>query len=79
MNGQWIGKANAGDGTGTLIINIDKRGSRYEGLAYIHDDDPEMPISVAFIQTKDLSPSFEFQAPIHPVDPESSQVVNWTK
>ena len=75
MNGQWIGKASAGDGTGTLIVNIDKRDSRYEGLAYIHDDDPEMPISVALIQTKDLSPSFKFRAPINPVDPDSSQLV----
>jgi hypothetical protein len=36
-----------------------------------------MPISVALIQTKDLSNDFEFRADIHPVDPDSEQPVNW--
>jgi len=35
MNGQWIGDI-AGDATGKIIVNIDKRGSTYEGVAYIH-------------------------------------------
>lgn len=43
MNGQWIGKAAGGDGTATLIVNIDKRDSRYEGIAFIHDDEPTLP------------------------------------
>lgn len=77
MNGQWIGNATGGDGTGKLIVNIDNRGSHYEGVAFIHDDDPSMPISVALIQTKDLSNDFEFRAEIHPVDPDSEQPVNW--
>ena len=66
MNGQWIGGATGGDSSGKLIVNIDNRGSHYEGVAFIHDDDPSMPISVALIQTKDLSNDFEFRAEIHP-------------
>jgi hypothetical protein len=77
MNGQWIGNATGGDGTGKLIVNIDNHGSHYEGVAFIHDDDPSMPISVARIQTKDLSNDFEFRAEIHPIDPDSEQPVNW--
>jgi len=79
MNGQWIGNALGGDGTGKLIVNVDKYGSHYEGVAFIHDDDPNMPISMALIQTKDLSDQFEFRAPVHPVDPYSEQPVNWDK
>jgi hypothetical protein len=77
MNGQWIGNATGGDGSGKLIVNIDNRGSHYEGVAFIHDDDPSMPISMAFIQTKDLSNNFEFRSKIHPVHPDSEQAVNW--
>jgi len=60
MNRQWIGNVGGGDGTGKLIVNIDNRGSHYEGVAFICDDDPSIPISVALIQTKDLYPEFEF-------------------
>jgi len=54
MNGQWIGDI-AGDATGKIIVNVDKRGSTYEGLAHIHDDDPDMPISVALSKRKILA------------------------
>jgi hypothetical protein len=37
MNGQWIGNATGGDGSGKLIVNIDNHGSHYEGVAFIHE------------------------------------------
>lgn len=76
MNGQWIGEV-GGDATGKIIVNIDKHGSIYEGVAYLHDDDPTMPISIALVQTKDLSADFAFRAPVHPIDPDSQEIVNW--
>lgn len=76
LNGQWIGEV-SGDGTGRIIVNVDKRGSVYEGLAYLHDNDVSMPSTIALVHTNDLSSDFKFRAPVHPIHPDSEELVDW--
>ena len=78
MNGQWLGDVR-GDGTGQIIVNVDKRGDHYEGIAYLHDDDPEMPMVLVPFHTKDLNERFEIRSPVQSVHPTSGQVVDWNQ
>jgi hypothetical protein len=52
MNGQWIGEV-TGTSSGEIIVNIDQRGSRYEGIAYTHESNAALPSSAAVFETQE--------------------------
>src|SRR4051812_12868000 len=58
MNGQWSGHSESGQ----LTLNVDDRGSRFEGVAYFHDADPRLPVLGIRFQTADKDPRFSFRA-----------------
>ena len=47
MNGQWIGRF-AGPTPGSIVLNVDRLESSYEGLAYLLNDDGNLPATAAF-------------------------------
>jgi hypothetical protein len=51
MTGQWIGSY-TGTSTGKIIVNIDELSSCYQGIAFLHDDNVNVPITVANFKTR---------------------------
>ena len=68
MNGQWIGRYE-GTQQGQIIVNIDERQSYFQGTATIIDDNPAVPIAVAFFRTPTKDRDFQFLASVLPLDP----------
>lgn len=59
MKGQWIGQFN-GTTTGRIVINIDELHSCFQGIAYLLQDDPNIPNSAAYFNTTNKSNKFQF-------------------
>lgn len=59
MKGQWIGRY-SGSNSGIIIVNIDERSSYYEGVAYLHDDKPNLPSSAITFRTPNTNTDFQF-------------------
>jgi hypothetical protein len=78
LNGQWIGRYN-GTNSGHLVIELDDRGTHYEGIACAYDDDNSLPSTFAFIKTTDKQPSFQKRLDLSPIDPRSDQPTEWNK
>jgi FRG domain-containing protein len=77
MNGQWIGTY-AGTTEGSIHINIDEEESNYVGTAYLFNNNPELPISVAYFAVRKEERNFSFRTdPLQAIDPESSNAVPW--
>lgn len=74
MNGQWIGDY-TGSSSGLVILNLDKRDGRYEGLAYLFNTEGNIPATAAFVRLKSRS-SGEFDIPaLYVVDSESGNLL----
>jgi hypothetical protein len=48
MQGQWLGRY-SGTNMGEAIVELDDVGDHYEGKAYVIDDQPQMPSTLAYI------------------------------
>lgn len=59
MKGQWIGNY-SGSNNGRVIVNIDERSSCFEGVAYIHDCDPNLPGIIISFRTQNKNAAFQF-------------------
>jgi hypothetical protein len=46
MQGQWLGRY-TGTNSGEAILELDEVGDHYEGKAYIFEDEPLMPSTIA--------------------------------
>lgn len=77
MQGQWTG-AYSGSNAGHIVVNIDDRGTHYEGVTYLLESVAGLPSSAAFFRTDDKSPQFKFvtQA-ILPISPHSFLPEPW--
>jgi hypothetical protein len=42
MNGQWIGRYHGGS-TGLIVVNIDERPAKFQGVAYLNVDNKALP------------------------------------
>ena len=53
MNGQWIGTY-GGTSNGEIILELDDAGEHYkdEGIAYLYDNNKDIPVVVAIIKTE---------------------------
>ncbi|WP_413612754.1 FRG domain-containing protein [Bdellovibrio sp. HCB-110] len=76
MNGQWIGSY-AGSSAGSIILNLDDRGTHFEGHAYAFEENNERPSTYASIITPGKGQMLEFEALILPIDPISGDLVDW--
>lgn len=59
MQGQWIGRFN-GTTTGRIVINIDELHSCFQGIAYIMQDDSNIPNSAVYFNTTNKNNRFQF-------------------
>ena len=59
MKGQWIGQFD-GTTTGRIVINIDELHTCFQGIAYLLQDDTNIPNSAAYFNTTNKSNKFQF-------------------
>lgn len=79
MNGQWIGKF-TGQVDGDIVVNVDDRGSYYQGVAYLNSRDQMVPSFAALFRTRDKGASFDFRTDaIHPIDLDTGVPNLWEK
>ncbi len=77
MNGQWIGRY-TGSSEGMVIVNIDDRGTYYEGVAYLHEDDLAIPGTAASFKTRNKDHAFQVRTGIIlPINPRTGLVDDW--
>lgn len=72
MNGQWLGTFDGG----TIIVNIDERELNYQCVAYVLENDKQIPSVAAFFGTPNKDAAFQFRTSrIGAIDPNSGNVV----
>lgn len=77
MNGQWIGPY-AGSSSGLLVVNVDRRPTCYEGVAYLNESDPSIPSTAAFFKVPIGTPHFSIRTEvILPISPVSGLPTPW--
>lgn len=76
MNGQWIGRY-SGTNSGQLVVDLDDRGTHYEGIACAYDDDPLLPGTFVYVKTADKQPTFQARLALLPIDPRTGEPNDW--
>jgi hypothetical protein len=77
MNGQWTGSYE-GTSSGTIIVNIDDRGTYYQGVAYLLESDQTLPGSATFFRTPDKNPNHKFRTKdIFALHPGTGDPILW--
>jgi hypothetical protein len=60
-----------------IVVEVDDRGSHFEGAAYTYDSNPALPSTFAILKTPNKSNQLQFQAPLVPIDPHSYEPTHW--
>jgi hypothetical protein len=77
MNGQWIGSY-TGTTDGPIHVNIDEDESNYLGVAYLFNNNKELPPAVAYFASPKKEGEFSFRTdPIKAIDQASGLPVEW--
>ena len=77
MKGQWIGKC-VGTNTGTVFLNVDEFPSCFQGVAYLIDDNTQLPGSAVFFTTANKDKKFKFHSKsILPIDRNTGLATTW--
>jgi len=77
LNGQWIGTY-GGTTDGAIHVNIDEDESNYSGVAYLFNNNPELPPVVAYFTSPKKDREFSFRTNlIQAIDVRTSKVVPW--
>ncbi len=63
MNGQWTGLY-SGSNKGSITVNLDDMGGYYEGIAYLIDQNPQLPTVAAILKTPNKAKNFKFKTDI---------------
>jgi hypothetical protein len=66
LNGQWIANYD-GSNQGLLVVELDDRGTHYEGTAFAYDSNPALPAFVSFINTPDKAASQKLTLTLFPL------------
>jgi hypothetical protein len=77
MNGYWVG-CYTGSNSGRVAIELDDRGTHFEGYAYAYDGNANLPSTFAVIKTPDKSYQSRFSAPLFPLHPQTGEPTNWS-
>jgi FRG domain len=79
MNGQWRGRYSSTNSSGQLIINIDDRGDRYSGTAFlIADGNAQIPVVVAPISTINKNRKISLSiSPLLSMNPQTRAFDRW--
>jgi len=77
MRGQWIGSY-TGTSSGSIVVNIDELTDRYQGWAYLNENNQKFPSTAVFFKTESKKAAFQLRTPtILPIDPRSGTVAPW--
>jgi hypothetical protein len=77
MDGQWIGDY-GGTVSGTVMVNVDDRGSYFEGVAYLRPSGTDVPITGVSFRTVDKARDFAFKTSnIWAIDPRTGHSTSW--
>ncbi|UVT16409.1 MAG: FRG domain-containing protein [Nitrospira sp.] len=77
MRGQWIGNV-SGQNKGLLMLNVDDRGTHFEGIAYLNVTNRHLPSTAATFVTANKERSFEFRTTsVLPINPIKGVVDSW--
>ena len=76
MRGQWLGSY-AGNTTGKIMINIDDLRDHYEGVAYLHPDEKDIPGTIVYFGTEDRGLEHSLTAYTYPIDPRTGFQTTW--
>jgi hypothetical protein len=74
LNGQWIANYD-GSNQGLLVVELDDRGTRYEGTAFAYDSNPALPAFAAFINTPDKAARQNLTLSLFPIDKRTLEPV----
>lgn len=78
MNGQWQGTFSDSNGSGTILCNIDELETNYEGVAYLHPENLQLPRTAAFFKSKDKTSRGQFRTQaLFPIDPATWNIGTW--
>jgi hypothetical protein len=76
MQGQWLGSY-SGTNKGEAIVELDDVGDHYEGKAYVFDDQPQMPSTLAYIALPKGTSHHKADFPLKPLNPISMDLTEW--
>lgn len=77
MKGQWIGNF-AGQNEGLIMLNVDDRGTHFEGIAYLNVNNKQLPSTAASFSTRNKDQNFEFKTTnLLPINPTNGLVDSW--
>ncbi|MDH4152979.1 MAG: FRG domain-containing protein [Nitrospira sp.] len=77
MKGQWIGSYGGSHG-GLIVLNVDDRGTHFEGVAYLNESNNEWPSVAAVFTTASKDNNFRFRTnTILPISPTNGVIDNW--
>jgi hypothetical protein len=76
MNGQWIGRY-SGTTSGILVIDLDDDGTSFRGRATVHNDDPQLPVTIASVKTPDRSSECTICLDLFQADPRTGDPKPW--
>ncbi|NTU73929.1 FRG domain-containing protein [Candidatus Roizmanbacteria bacterium] len=77
MKGQWIGKY-TGASTGSIIVNIDELSSYFQGIAYLFEDNKNIPSVAAYFRTIDKNNEFQVRTgQIKAINPSNGFLEPW--
>src|SRR5579872_62518 len=78
MNGQWIGKY-TGTQSGEVIVNMDDRGSYFQGVAYLIDSKGNVPRIGLALRTRNKDNDFNLRPDaLWVIHPETGDAATWT-
>ena len=79
MKGQWIGNYSGSHG-GLIVLNVDDRGTHFEGVAYINESNNKLPSVAAGFVTTGKEKNFCFRTnTILPINPNNGVVDSWDR
>jgi hypothetical protein len=76
MNGSWHGPY-SGTNDGNIVIEIDDRGTPFEGCAYAYNANVSLPATFAAIRTLNKEQPIRCKAHLLPLDPRSGEPSEW--
>lgn len=78
MNGQWLGRY-TGTNSGTLMIDLDDKGTHYEGRACAYDDNTALPSTFVIVKTENKATQFQLRLQLYPLDPRTGDATTWNQ
>jgi hypothetical protein len=78
MNGQWMSRY-TGTNSGTLVIDLDDKGTHYEGRACAYDDNTTLPSTFVIVKTQNKETRVQLRLQLYPIDPRSGDATTWNQ